>query len=134
MNILLRFSRVVLLGLVLSSITLTAADKDSKHQRVSVEEFEKILKEKKLIVLDVRTPREYKGGHIKGAKLIDFYADDFVAKIGKLDKDKEYLVTCAGGVRSAKACKMMAKLGFKKLYDLAPGMRGWVSEGKPVTK
>ena len=134
MNSILVYSRMLLLGLLLASVSVLAADKESAHQRVSVKEFERILKEKKLTVLDVRTLREYKGGHIKGAKLIDFYADDFVAQIGKLDKNKEYLVTCAGGVRSAKACKMMSKLGFKKLYDLAPGMRGWVSAGKPVTK
>lgn len=127
---------VILLFLfaILGSQAVIAADKSAAHVRVSVAEFERLLKEEKLTVLDVRTPREHKSGHIKNAKLIDFYADDFIARIARLDKKQAYLVTCAGGVRSAKACQMMSKLGFKKLYDLAPGMRGWVAADKPVTK
>jgi rhodanese-related sulfurtransferase len=37
-------------------------------------------------------------------------------------------------VRSAKACKKLEGVGFKELYDLAPGFKGWEKAGKPVEK
>ncbi|MFT4690461.1 MAG: rhodanese-like domain-containing protein [Verrucomicrobiia bacterium] len=134
MKALHHFQSLLVLGFILSVSSTFAADKKAVHQRVSVTEFERILKEKKLTVLDVRTPAEYDDGHIKGAKLINFYAADFAKQVGKLDKKKEYLVTCRSGGRSARACQLMTKLGFKKLYDLSTGMSGWVAAGKPVTQ
>jgi phage shock protein E len=134
MKALHHFRSLLLFGFLLSIGSTFAADKKAVHQRVSVTEFERILKEKKLTILDVRTPGEYDDGHIKGAKLINFYADDFAKQVGKLDKKKEYLVTCRSGGRSARACQMMTKLGFTKLYDLSTGMSGWIKAGKPVTK
>ena len=54
----------------------------------------------KVVVLDVRTPKEFKEGHIPGATNIDFTTPDFEKRIGKLDKSKTYLVHCASGGRS----------------------------------
>jgi len=103
-------------------------------KRVDVEEFDKLRANKEHVVLDVRTDKEFKTGHIPGATNIDYRAADFDAKVAKLDKNKTYLVHCAGGVRSAAASKKMQELGFKELYDLAPGFRGWEKAGKPVEK
>lgn len=109
----------------------TAGDK-SAHQRVSVDQFEKLWKEQKLPVLDVRRDVEYEDGHIPGALNIDIYSKDFKEQVGKLDKSKPWLVHCRSGGRSASACKIMVDLGFTQLYDLAPGMLGWKKAGKPV--
>ncbi len=86
------------------------------------------------VVLDVRTKKEYTEGHIPGSVLIDFNSDDFEQQVKKLDKNKTYLVHCAGGGRSARACKKMEQLGFKKLYNLEGGMGAWEKAGKPVQK
>lgn len=86
------------------------------------------------VVLDVRTPSEYAAGHIPGAKLIDFKAADFAEQVGKLDKSKLYLVHCAAGVRSAKACEIMHTAGFTHLINLEGGMKAWEAAGKPVEK
>lgn len=45
-----------------------------------------------IIVLDIRTPAEFKSGHLKGALNIDYKADDYAEKLDKLDKAKTYLV------------------------------------------
>ena len=111
-----------------------AAKQATKVKRVGVEEFEKLRENKANTVLDVRTEQEFKAGHIPGAVNIDVKAPDFQEKVGKLDKNKTYLVHCAGGVRSASACKKMESAGFKELYDLAPGFKGWEKAGKPVEK
>src|SRR4051812_5963336 len=62
---------------------------------VGVDEFEKLWKDKKGVVLDVRTVKEYQAGHIPGAVNIDVNAGDFDKKVAELDKNKTYLVHCA---------------------------------------
>lgn len=103
-------------------------------KRIGVDEFEKLMADKNHVVLDVRTADEFKAGRIPGAVNLDVNAPDFTAKVGKLDKDKTYLVHCAAGRRSATACTQMSAMGFKVLYDLEPGMRGWEKAGKRVDK
>jgi rhodanese-related sulfurtransferase len=111
-----------------------AAKQSAKPQRVGVDEFDKLRANKEAVVLDVRTEKEFKAGHIPGALNVDFKAADFDQQVGKLDKNKTYLVHCAGGVRSASASKKMEAAGFKSIYDLAPGFKGWEKAGKPVEK
>jgi rhodanese-related sulfurtransferase len=106
----------------------------AKVKRVGVEEFDKLRADKSNVVLDVRTEKEFKEGHIPGAVHIDINSPDFDEKVGKLDKSKTYLVHCAAGGRSARACKKLEGVGFKELYDLAPGFRGWEKAGKVVEK
>src|SRR5438445_11465907 len=103
-------------------------------RRVSVDEFKKLWQDKKNVVLDVRTKKEFENGHIPGAVNLDVNAADFDQKIGELQKDKVYLVHCAAGVRSARACDKMSRLGFPHLVDLAPGFKGWEKAGKQVEK
>jgi rhodanese-related sulfurtransferase len=107
---------------------------DTKVKRIDVEEFDKLRGSKTNTVLDVRTEKEFKADHIPGAINIDVNSPDFAQKIEQLDKSKTYLVHCAAGVRSARACQKMEGLGFTNLYDLAPGFKGWEKAGKPVEK
>jgi rhodanese-related sulfurtransferase len=106
----------------------------TKVKVVGVEEFDKLRANKTNIVLDVRTPAEFKAGHIPGATNVDYNSPDFAQKIAALDKDKTYLVHCAAGSRSARACKKLEALGFQRLYDLHPGFNGWQAAGKAVEK
>ena len=108
----------------------------AKIQNVKPEQFDALRKAdtSSTVVLDVRTKEEYREGHIPGSVMIDFNADDFEQQVAKLDKNKTYLVHCAVGGRSARACKKMEKLGFTKLYNLEGGMGAWEKAGKPVEK
>ncbi len=103
-------------------------------KRVSPEEFNKTLKGKHGVILDVRTPGEFKKGHIEGAINIDFLDDSFTARIDSLDKNKEYEVYCYSGGRSGEATELMQKKGFKKLLDLEGGYSKWQAAGLPVAK
>src|SRR5687768_600257 len=126
-----------LLGLLLT-ISLLGADapatRPAGRRDVGVEEFEKLWKEKKGVVLDVRTAKEYQAGHIPGAVNIDINASDFEKKLADLDKGKTYLVHCASGVRSVRACEKMNRMEFKQLINLQGGMKAWEKAGKPVEK
>jgi rhodanese-related sulfurtransferase len=116
---------------------LPAADKPPlppSVKNVGVEEFDKLRAAKKSVVLDVRTAEEFAKGHIPGAVNLDFNAPDFQKKVAELDKSQTYLVHCAGGVRSAKACLIMDKSAFPNIINLEPGFRAWEKAGKPVAK
>lgn len=104
------------------------------YKDVGPAEFDKLRKEKDTVVLDVRTKKEYETGHITGATNIDWNAPDFEKKVAELDKNKTYLVHCAGGVRSAKACDKLSTLKFPKLFNLEGGLKAWEKAGKPVEK
>lgn len=110
-----------------------AGSKSNAVRRVNVDEFEKLWQEKNP-VLDVRTKKEFDAGHIPGALNLDVNSPDFSQKVSALDKQKTYLVHCAAGVRSARACQKMSELGFQHLIDLAPGFRGWEKAGKNVER
>jgi|TARA_B100001250_G_scaffold364275_1_gene344193 rhodanese-related sulfurtransferase/type 1 glutamine amidotransferase len=105
-----------------------------KPFRIGVGLFEKMWKEEKMQLLDVRTTSEFTASHIPGTKWIDWFSPNFAKEVAKLDKDKIYLVYCAGGVRSARACKKMSDMGFNYTVDLAPGFNGWKASGKPIEK
>jgi len=103
-------------------------------RNVGVEEFDKLRANTNNVVLDVRSKKEFEAGHIPGAVSLDINAPDFQEKAGKLDKGKTYLVHCAAGVRSAKACNALDKLSFTNLVNLDPGFNAWKKAGKPVEK
>ena len=85
-------------------------------------------------LIDVRTPREFEGGHLKGAKIINFYDKDFFDQMSKLDKDKELYIYCRSGNRSGKAAKKLKMMGFTKIYDLQGGILNWNRNKLEVVK
>lgn len=89
---------------------------------------EKIKQNANIFLLDVRTPEEYNEKHIPGALNINIQDPDFQDKIDELPGDKEYLVYCRSGSRSAKACMMMASQGFENLCNLDGGILDWKGE------
>ena len=101
---------------------------------LSVAEFAKMAADKRNVILDVRTAKEFEAGHIEGAVNLDFLSPDFEKKSGALDKRKAYLVHCASGVRSERACQKLTTLNFPKLYNLPGGFKAWVKAGEPVEK
>ena len=70
------------------------------------------------VVLDVRTPGEYAGGHLAGAENIDLMASDFRERIEGLDRDRTYYLYCRSGNRSGQAAQMMRQLGFERAYNV----------------
>lgn len=74
------------------------------------------------VILDVRTPEEFKEEHLPRAVNIDIYADDFEEKISQLDHTKTYLVHCKSGSRSRAAVELMVDLGFMDVTNVV----GWM--------
>ena len=128
--------------IVFTSVDLHAADAPTTQKssdgtsvkKINLAEFEKMKADKDVVVLDVRTPKEFDAGHVPGAVNIDWHARDFAERVAKLDKSKPYLIHCQAGVRSAAAAKAMSKLDFLHLYDYSGGWGDYSKSGNPVEK
>ncbi|WP_452596926.1 rhodanese-like domain-containing protein [Pontimicrobium sp. MEBiC01747] len=112
----------LLLVLFLSSCSDQAAGEITV---VSTEEMETLLKLDDVQLIDVRTEREHKNGHLALSQNIDFNSPTFEEDIKKLDKLKPVILYCQGGGRSAKCAKKLKDAGFVKIYDLEGGFSKW---------
>ena len=74
------------------------------------------------ILLDVRTPGEFQSGHIEGA--INIPVQQLESRIAELPADKEVVVYCRSGARSASATRIMESKGISQVYDLG-SIRAW---------
>lgn len=95
---------------------------------------QKIISGGEVVVIDVRTPEEFEGGHIPHAKNIDIKDTSFDEKIGELDRNKNYVINCQMGGRSSRATARMEEIGFKNVKNLIGGITAWKEAGLPVEK
>jgi rhodanese-related sulfurtransferase len=78
---------------------------------------------KGMVLLDVRTDKEYEQGHIPGAVHVPLA--EVGDKVKKLKKDKDLVVYCQSGSRSIWAIKRLMGMGYTKLYNLKGGYSAW---------
>ena len=103
---------------IISTLLLTSCS-NKGYSNVNLKKAVKTINNStNLIMLDVRTAEEYSSGNIPNSINIDVLSPDFKSKIDLLDKNKEYLVYCRSGNRSAIASSIMATNGFIKIYNL----------------
>ena len=98
---------------------------------LSVADFESLVSQDGVQVIDVRTPDEYATSHLADATNIDVQAD-FAAGIADLDKTATYALYCRSGVRSVTARQAMLDAGFTHVVDLSGGILAWTQDGRPV--
>lgn len=68
------------------------------------------------IIVDVRSPGEYSGGHIKGS--INLPLQQLSNQLGKLkDKNQVLITCCASGMRSASAKSILKQAGYSQVYN-----------------
>lgn len=94
--------------------------------------IEQHQKDSNFVLLDIRTPGEYKSGHIKNAALLDFRSATFSRSLEQLNKNKTYLIYCRSANRSGKALAMMKKMGFTRVYNMGKGLVGWKAAKLPI--
>ena len=92
---------------------------------------EKLKNGKRLLVIDVRRPDEYRSGHIAGAKLIPL--DKLNSRMNELHQSREIVCVCASGNRSSSATRMLVKAGFNAV-NMRGGMSSWRQANLPVKK
>lgn len=85
-------------------------------------------------VLDIRSPKEIRDGHIDGAVFANFFDEDFEQQLTRLDRNKPYIVHCKGGGRSTKALTVLEDLGFTDITHMDGGLDDWKRDALPLTK
>ena len=85
-----------------------------------------------LFVLDVRTPQEYAEGHVPGA--VNVPQEQLASRLAEVPKDKDVVIYCRSGRRSALAADVLAANGYSRLSHLEGDMNAWVAKGRPVAK
>lgn len=126
------FFRVPVLALFLamsnaSFAEVTDISQDALMQRIKSDHAQ--------LILDVRSPEEYKAGHIPGA--INIPHDQVGSRLSEISshKNKEVVLYCRSGRRVAIAADILQSAGFSKLLHLDGDMYDWQSNGKlPVVK
>ena len=94
-------------------------------ENLNAKEFAEAIKSGEVLLLDVRTPKEYQGGHIQHSGNINFYASDFKKKLDLINPNQKVYIYCYSGDRSLKTAKMLANRGFKEVYNLEKGILDW---------
>ena len=83
-----------------------------------------------LQVIDVRSPREWKGGHVPGARHI--FLPELRQRLDGLDRAKATAVYCASGYRASIAASILKREGFENLHNVPGSWEAWKVAGLPV--
>ena len=113
----------------IKSSSLLVKEALNKIKTINEDEAFDLVNEKKCNLIDIRDIRELqKEGQIEGAShiprgMLEFWLDPDSAyfKDGKLDLNKEMVLFCAGGLRSALAAKTLTEMGFEKVSHIDGG-------------
>lgn len=82
-------------------------------------------------VIDVRTPAEWKSGHIQQAEHFPL-TEIMEGRFPNISKEEELVLHCGSGYRSNIAASLLRKAGFKKVKSLAGGAFAWSNAGLPL--
>ncbi|NVM37676.1 MAG: FAD-dependent oxidoreductase [Candidatus Lokiarchaeota archaeon] len=107
------------------ALSISNINTDELYERLDTEDEPALL-------IDVRTPQEYYGGHIKNTKLIPLGELLNNTDMVKDYKDKEIVAICHSGSRSMMAAQILAKAGFNDIRNLVGGTMLWKKRGLPV--
>ncbi len=119
-------------GVLIFSLLLFTCTAQTKTN-LSADEFEIGITKDSVQILDVRTPGEYAGGHIKNTLLANWSdPKEFERRIGFINKNKPVYVYCLAGGRSAAAAEKMRGMGFTNVYELKGGINAWKAADKKL--
>lgn len=115
------------------TITVIEYDQPS-YKALTAEDAEKFIKDRNPLILDVRTPQEYKSGHIENSKVIPVQV--LQSQLQELDiyKNGPVLIYCATGNRSTVASKILIDSGFKEILNLRRGIVDWHKKKFPIIR
>ena len=104
------------------------------YTELSADQAMELIRTADPLILDVRTPAEYYGGHLEGAVLIP--VQQLAARLAEIrdHKDRDVLLYCRSGNRSTVAAEILIQDGFKKLFNLRHGILEWTGRNLPVVK
>lgn len=121
-----KFTTILLAILIVMAVTITIGCSNAivdTGVNVSIDQALQMWKNNEVIIIDVRTPQEYKEGHIPGVANIQL--DQLVSRSSEVPKDKKVLLICRSGNRSSQGTKLLRNKGFDNVYNITEGMSSW---------
>lgn len=94
---------------------------------ISLDEFKTYINKEDVQIIDVRGVTEYEAGHVAGADHV--FVGTILENLDKINKDKQVIVHCQAGDRSAIAYSVLAKKGFNNVKNFSGGMKEWLATG-----
>lgn len=124
---------LVAFSFFVSSCGLHKLKKEKVYKELSSEEYLVYVNDSIVNIIDVRSPKEYKKSHIKGAINVSYFGGHFIENFQKLDLDstRTTLIYCETQHRSLMAANKIYKSGFNTIIDLDKGMRIWRKNEMP---
>jgi len=112
-----------------------AGNKKTEYKNLTSAQFEELIKNPNVQLVDVRTLPEHMEGHIPGSLNINVKDEEnFPTAIDSLlNKGQDVAVYCRSGRRSRTAADILIKKGFK-VYNLDKGILNWIEEGREIEK
>jgi rhodanese-related sulfurtransferase len=108
--------------------------KPANYREMTAAQTEAFIAQNDPLILDVRTPAEFKGGHLSDAVLIP--VQELQRRIGELApyRNRDILVYCATGNRSTVAAKILIDQGFTRIANMRHGIVDWHQRKYPVVR
>jgi rhodanese-related sulfurtransferase len=125
----MRRTGVALVALLVAAVTVAGDPAPAPVTADQVYERQQ-QKDTSLFVLDVRAPEEYAAGHVPGA--VNIPHDQIASRLAEIPKDKDVVLYCRSGRRSALAGEVLVDNGYQRLQLMQGDMPGWVAKGRPV--
>jgi len=108
--------------------------RQASYREVTSIQAADLIKNEQPIILDVRTPNEYKRGHLANSVLIPVQELQNRHQELGTDKEREILIYCATGNRSTVASKILIDNGFKHIVNMRGGIYDWSKKNYPVVR
>jgi len=86
------------------------------------------------VVIDVRSPDQFREGHIVNARNIELGQVGPDHPVLKKQKNKVVIAVCDNGLNSGRAATQLRNAGFEKAFSLKGGLNGWRAENLPLVK
>lgn len=83
-------------------------------------------------IIDVRSPSEWKEGHIPGAQHI--FLPELSHKLKQIERKKPKVIYCDSGYRASLAASILQKEGFAQVHNVPGSWQAWKSAGLPIVK
>lgn len=117
-------------GIIVIVLILISRGIGLAYEEVTPQQLKEKMAKGDIVLLDVREADEV--ASCKIPKSIHIPLAEVSARLKELDPEKEIVVYCAAGVRSARASKILDGAGFKKVKNLKGGIRKWMAAGGTV--
>jgi rhodanese-related sulfurtransferase len=130
-NALLMWGIIALIVLGVAAIWFTSQSSATSSYPNEISVVDAVAKrEAGAFILDVRQPEEWNEFHVPDSALIPL--DQLAARINELPQDKEIVIVCRSGNRSAQGREILLDAGFAQVTSMAGGLTQWKAAGYPT--